>query len=95
MEVAEAGEYQFALRRWPREANAPIRAAVDGGAALAIVEARIRIGGQVASSPVGESDLSADFTLRLEEGETRLETAFIDEAGVERGAYYVSVTRTG
>ncbi|MBX3176883.1 MAG: arylsulfatase [Candidatus Hydrogenedentes bacterium] len=95
VEVAEAGEYHFALRRWPREANAPIRAAVDGGAALAIVEARIRIGGQEASSPVNEGDVAADFTLRLEKGETRLETAFIDEAGVERGAYYVSVTRTG
>lgn len=93
IDVAEPGEYQFELRRWPVEASAPIRGALEGGAALAITEARISIAGQTKSVIVGESDHYARFILSLSQGETRLSTSFITEGNEDRGAYYVVAQR--
>jgi hypothetical protein len=93
IEVAEAGEYHFDLRRWPVEASAPIRGALEGGTALAISEASISIGDQASSAPVGETDHAVRFTMMLEMGETKLGTEFLCEDGKDRGAYYVIVAR--
>ena len=94
LEVAAAGEYQFELRRWPVEASTPIPGAVKGGTALAIFEAKISIGGEEQSAPVGEADHAVRFTLMLEKGELPLRTEFRCDDGQERGAYYVVAERT-
>jgi len=91
IEIAQAGTYTFALRRWPAEANATLRGNVPGGTAIAVSEATLRIGDREWTTPVGESDEAAVFQVDLEAGETRIEATLQDEAGAAWSAYYVDV----
>lgn len=107
VEVARPGEYEFELRRWPREADLPLVAglpafaATDGsfqeGVPLEIAAARIRIGdrpGQVRQTQPGDKHVT--FTTRLSQGRTRLYTWFLDARQQPLlGAYYVYVKRLG
>lgn len=104
LEVAEAGEYEFELRRWPREADTAIDAGLPAieltagdrgpGMALPIVGARIQVGREIQSQPVEKGAKSVSFTYRLDEGPVRLHTWF-DDSRRETicGAYYVYVNR--
>lgn len=101
IDVTRAGPYEVELRRWPREADVPIRDGVpaaettDGsfieGMALPIARARIRIGTRAGQSkPVGPNTRSVKFTVGLKPGRTRLYTWFDDERHQPVvGAYYL------
>lgn len=102
--VAQPGTYEIELRRWAREADAPIAAGLpphphtDGefpaGVALPIAKARLQIAGFDRSRDVSPSDKAVVFTTDLKAGPARLETWFYDADGAEIcGAYYVYVTR--
>jgi arylsulfatase A-like enzyme len=104
LEVARDGEYTFELRRWPREADLPLRAGapplkgVDGelppGKALAIAEARLKVGDAEFRAPVGANDKLVRISLPLTKGDVQAQTWFYDDAGKELcGAYYVYVER--
>ena len=104
LDVAQAGDYEFELRRWPREAETPLAGAAPAveltlashgpGTALPIARARILVGGVLKSKSVEEKDLSAVFDVQLEAGRTLLHTWFDDEDGEPIvGAYYVYVRR--
>lgn len=105
LEVAEAGEYEFEVRRWPKEVNASfteglpamadyrVRWGVEG-VALPVGEVRIQLGREVQRTTVDPSDKSATFTFQLEEGpillHTWLERSHRDPIS---GAFFVYVTR--
>jgi hypothetical protein len=103
--VTRAGRYEFALRRWPKEADAPISAGVpearltDGvfpaGKALPIAKARLKIGDFDQTRPVGASDKAVVFTAPLKAAAgLKLQTWFYDAQGKELcGAYYAYVRR--
>ena len=105
LEVVEEGEYEFELRRWPREADLPIQAsapatkAADGefpeGRAIPINVARIQIGRHfVQQKPVRSNDKKITFTAKLPQGKTRLYTWFDEKQDQPLlGAYYVYVKR--
>ena len=104
LEVASAGDYQFELHRWPREANLPLLAGLpktevtDGvlapGKALPIARARIQIGEFTDEAVVTENDKAVSFSAKLTPGKTRLQTWFLDSSGEELcGAYYVYLRR--
>lgn len=104
LEVAEAGIYEFELRRWPREADTEIVAGLPAiqltagdrgpGAALPIKSARIQIGRESQSKQVNPTDKSVTFTYELEAGPTRLYTWFEKSRRVGiTGAYYVYVNK--
>jgi arylsulfatase len=104
LEVARDGDYVFELRRWPREADVPIRAGVptfkgvDGslsaGKALPIATARLNVGEVDRSTDVTADDRFVRFTIRLPKGEVQAQSWFYDESGAELcGAYYVYVRR--
>lgn len=104
MIVDRAGDYEFELRRWARDADAAFSAGLpatkhaDGqftaGAALPVAKVRIRVGSSEADKTVTASDKSAVFTLTLPAGRTRLQTWLLDDKDQEiAGAYYVYVRR--
>jgi len=95
VEVAREGRYEIALRRWPKEANAPITAAIGKGVAISATEARLKIAGHNVTKPIGEKASAVTFELNLKAGPTRLQTWLTDNAGQSRGAYYVEVKRLG
>jgi arylsulfatase A-like enzyme len=101
VEVERSSVYEFTLRRWPEEANTPIRAAIPPrtgvpfvddllpGVSIPIIEARLKIGDVDLSQTVGGRDKVVVFQAHLPAGSTRLQTWFIDENQDSRGAYYV------
>jgi len=105
IEVAEAGEYEFELRRWPRETDLALSAGMDAtpihdgtlppGVALPIGQVRMQIGtDRPLQMPVDDDAKSAVFTATLEKGRTRLYTWFNDSnRQAITGAYYVYVKR--
>lgn len=109
VDVREAGTYAIELRRWPREANAPISAGVAAepdvpgatvafraaeGRAIPIVRAVLRIDGRdVATRPVAPTDTAITFTTELSAGPHQLAPAFRTAEDTEVGAYYTVVTR--
>lgn len=104
LDVAREGEYEFELRRWPREADIPLAAGVpafrhvDGelpaGAALPIARARLVAGDIEQVCEVGPAETRVRFAVPLARGPVRMQTWFYDADGSELcGAYYVYVHR--
>ena len=102
IEIPEDGEYSFELRRWPREEDRAIIEGIpgdnidlyNGGRALDLKTAQIRIGDQSATKTITADAKSVNFTFNLKAGETSLQTQFSDETGeLTLGAYYVYVKR--
>jgi len=93
VEVARDGRYQFELRRWPKELDAPINEAVPGGKAITATEARLKIADADMTVPVPRDAHAVTFRLKLKAGKTRLQTWFTDNRGNSRGAYYVYAKR--
>jgi hypothetical protein len=100
VQVARAGRYRVALRRWPKETSARINAALPKGKwchrmtrcdALAAVEARIRVGDAEHATPVTDEMQEAEFTVELAAGATTLQGWFVDDANKSWAACYVSV----
>jgi arylsulfatase len=105
IEVAQAGDYQFELRRWPAETDLALNAGLpatavtdgilEGGITLPIAAARLQIGTAAARKqklPAGAR--AAIFSVTLTPGRTRLYTWFDDADGQPIvGAYYVKITR--
>lgn len=105
LNVARSGNYEIEMRRWPREADAPISAGLpslaadyDGtsrpGVALPITNARLKVGSFDQMKTVTPTDKAQTFHARLKAGPTQLQTWFTDAGGGEIcGAYYVYVRR--
>lgn len=104
--VETDGRYEFALRRWPKEAGAAIAAGVPAfnavagslpaGKALPVAKARLKIGDVLdESKPVGPQDQEVVFSASLKAGtKTQAQSWFYDAAGRELcGAYFAYVTR--
>jgi arylsulfatase A-like enzyme len=102
-----AGEYRFTLRRWPRDVDVPMRAALPAhrdrdaqyaaGKAMPIAEARFAAGLSIDQrQAVSAGQKEATFTVRLPEGPGKLQTWFYDASGRElSGAYFVYAEWTG
>jgi hypothetical protein len=102
--VDRDGDYEFEVRRWPREADAPLSSGLpavkhaDGaftaGVALPIAKVRLKIGNFNALREAAATDKSITFAASLTAGRTRLQTWLLDAEGNElAGAYYVYVRR--
>jgi len=93
VEVARDGRYQFELRRWPKELDAPINETIPGGKAITATKARLKIADADMTMPVPRDAHAVTFRLQLKAGKTRLQTWFTDNRGNSRGAYYVYAKR--
>ena len=93
VEVDRAGEHEFLLRRWPREVDQPINAAISGGKAIRATKARLVIGDIDLEKTVPEDAEEIVFRVELRPGKTKLQTWLTAEDGAARGAYFVYVER--
>ncbi|UJH67059.1 arylsulfatase [Allomuricauda sp. SCSIO 65647] len=102
--VAKAGEYEFELRRWPRESGFRLRQGIpekkvtDGtfieGTSFPIFSARMKAGNEEKSIKTSGGDVAVNFTFELEKGNIEIQSWFNDENGESiLGAYYMYVTR--
>ena len=107
LEVAEDGEYDFELRRWPKEIDRPITAPSErGSGALDVHTAsfylsdyhHLEIGDKTPyrfeglNKPIGPDDTSVTFTAQLKKGPVALHTWFRGPQ-TTLSAYYVYVTK--
>ena len=104
LEVVEAGDYVFELRRWPRDADVALSTDCRR---ISLLTANFRparrspspgrncaVGNRDWTSDVKATDKSISFNVPLKAGPMPAQTWFYDEAGAELcGAYYVYVTR--
>jgi arylsulfatase A-like enzyme len=104
LEVAEAGDYEIELRRWPREAKLPLHKGLpaakveDGwlapGIAIPIHAAALEIAGQTLRAEATEDAQHITFRLPLTKGPTTLEATFLNAAGEPLlGAYYLYIKK--
>lgn len=102
--IAEAGNYEFELRRWPRESGlklnegTPAVKVTDGqlaeGVALPVAKGRLKIGSFEATAKPDADGESITIETPLKPGQMELTTWLLDEQGREIcGAYYVYVNR--
>ena len=77
----------------PDKNGNPVPATIEGGKALPITKARIKIGDEEQTGSVSKAAKNVKFRLRLAAGETRLYSWFTGEKGEEWGAYFVYVRR--
>ena len=107
LEVAEDGEYEFELRRWPKEIDRPITAPSERGAGALDVNTasfylsdyhHLEIGHKTPyrfeglNKPIGPNDTSVTFTAQLNKGPVALHTWFRGPQ-TTLSAYYVYVTK--
>ena len=93
VEIERDGTYEFELRRWPVELDAPINGAIPGGKAITATNARLKVADVDVSKSVSTEDRAVTFQVKLRAGKTRLETWFTDGDETSRGAYYVYAKR--
>ena len=108
VKVVADGDYEIEIRRWAKETEKTLDAALKPGAnvpgvtpyrarpgkALRIVKAEIEIGGQkVVSNSISPGTHDVTFKLPLKAGRTRLSARFITEDGTVYGAYYAYVRK--
>jgi arylsulfatase A-like enzyme len=91
VEVSRAGAYEFELRRWPREVDKPITAAIPNGKAISATQARLKIGDIDLKQEIPSNARAVTFKTTLPAGKTRLQTWFTDDQGASCGAYFVYV----
>jgi len=107
LEVAEDGEYDFELRRWPREIDRPLTAPSENGeGAFDITQASFYLsdyhhldigdkspyGFEGWTKPINQDDTHVTFTAELKKGPIALHTWFRGPQ-TTLSAYYVYVTR--
>jgi len=93
VEIERNGAYEFELRRWPVELDAPINGAIPDGKAISAASARLKVADVDLSTPVPRDAHAVTFQATLKAGKTRLQTWFTDDEGTSRGAYYVYAKR--
>jgi len=93
VEIERNGTYEFELRRWPREVDAPINEAIPGGKAITATKARLKVADVDITRPVPAEAHAVTFQVKLDAGKTRLQTWLTDDQGASRGAYYVYAKR--
>jgi len=108
IKVLKSAEYRISVRRWPVEANHPIKAGLapgenvpgatrafrtSKGVAIAVKDAVLRIDGtDLEIKPVGEDDVEVSFIVNINAGSHQLAPFFVTVDGDQVGAYYAVVS---
>jgi len=103
IEVARAGLYEFALKRWPNELDRPISEIIGlydvepDYEVLTVTDAGLKVADFDEMESVGPEAKEVKFKVRLKSGKTRAQAWFVNglDDGKTFGAYYVYVKRLG
>ena len=93
LEVAEAGDYTFKLRRYPPESGLNFSSVPHKAKKVVYTQAQLKVGAHDLTKPVGMSAESVDFTVKLEAGPVELDANLTNADGQTTSAYYVEVAR--
>jgi hypothetical protein len=106
IEVLTEGNYTIGLARWPEEAGRTITAGIPAstqpipggepfgeGKALEIKSARLQVQDFDRTLAVTQEMTTAEFSVPLKEGKTRLRTWFTGDEGLSLGAYWVYISK--
>ncbi len=101
VDVAADGEYEFELRRWPKEEDEEMTSGLDGelgnqyhnegGMALPIESVKIDVGGVVQEKELKDGERSVSFSFALKKGVTQVVAELSDDREKPFSAYYVYV----
>ena len=91
VEVAQDGEYEISMRRWPIELNTGINEAIKGGKAFSFETAKLKIGDVEEEMVIPEGSKEVTFKVKLKKGEFYLIPSFVG-GGVEGTPYYCYIT---
>ena len=105
VEVASPGTYRIECRRWPREADAAMTAALPPlsgtlvnepkGKALPVASVRLHVGDKEWVQPVSEGEKFVAFDVPLEAGTCKLTARMLDASGREiADAYFVYISKS-
>jgi arylsulfatase B len=92
VEVAEAGDYEISLRRWPVEADAAINSG-KYGKAFNFTEARLRVADIDTRMPIPTGAKEVTFKVKLAAGITTLAPLFVGNE-IETAPFYAYVARS-
>lgn len=107
VKVVKAGKYEIRLRRWPKETNVGINAAMEPGQPVPgtkayrltpgrkfdLSKATVEIAGKSLSATFDKDAVEAVITTELPEGTTELSAQFHGADGNTVGAYYAYIER--
>ena len=93
LEVAEAGKYEFALSRWPKESELNFSESPRKAQKRNYSEAQLIIAGKRQKQSVNPKAKQIRFSAKLEKGPLELEALLIEKGGEVTSAYYVEILK--
>ncbi len=95
IQVSQAGEYEIALRRWPREVDLELGArSGQDSRALPISAAKVSVAGQEISAKTAPTQKEVVLRAPIPTARTRLQAWFQDAVGQNLcGSFYACVKR--
>lgn len=106
IDVVQAGDYEVAIARWPRESGLkfndtpkqlgkvkPWYAARPAGVRLDIVKAALEVKGKKQEQTVKMDSKEVVFRIWLDKGRQQFKASFIDSEGKDFGAFYVYIKK--
>jgi arylsulfatase len=93
--IERDGEYEFTLRRWPPDLDAPLAGTITPpGKAMPIAAARLTIAGHDRTAAAGAEARDVVFRVPLAQGRAQLQAWFQDPEGRDLcGAFFVRAMR--
>jgi hypothetical protein len=97
IEVAQDGEYEFELRRWPKEEDKNMTQCIPGeitdwyhgGRAIDLRVAQMKIAHQEQTQEIDPEAKGVKFVFNLKAGLTQMQTYLTDAEGKSIGSYFV------
>lgn len=99
LHVAETGNYEIKLYRWHPDLNIKIDDGIPAyddwkvGKELKLINAKISFGNEYLESKTIQNGTHFLFETTLNKGDLDFQTWIVDDAGVERGSYYVEIKK--
>lgn len=106
IDFLSAGQYEFILRRWPKESSLALGAESDDaiaakpwwdaqikGEAMAFTKAYLYVGDKVYEQIVDNNETGTSIKVEIDKGETQLTAAFELKNGEMTNAFYVDVIK--